>query len=329
MADVELRLGGLITVGGHAIALGQTFALLDAIAVTRSVSGAAERLGLSYRTAWGRVEVLQAAFGRPLVAKVKGHGSHLTEAGLRLRAELGAVLEQFRGPLEAAETALAQSLRDLAAAAPRRLKVAVSHDPLALDVLGGLGDAVEVTVTGSAEAVTRLLAGEADLAGFHFGDRGPPGSPFTEAMADPTLAITAAFTREQGLLLRAGNPLGIRSLADLGAAGARMINRQRGSGTRLWFDRLLAEAGLSGAAIRGYAVEEFTHHAVAAVIASGAADAGMGVRAAAEQFGLAFVPLGEEPYYVGLRKASCGPWSEPVIAALRGRAGATRGYAPA
>ena len=69
---VELRLGGLIKVNGHDVAVGQTLALLDAISRERSVSGAAKRVGVSYRSAWDRVLVLGEAFGQPLVEKTKG-----------------------------------------------------------------------------------------------------------------------------------------------------------------------------------------------------------------------------------------------------------------
>jgi molybdate-binding protein len=97
-----------------------------------------------------------------------------------------------------------------------------------------------------------------------------------------------------------GNPLGLRDLADAVGAKARFVNRQRGSGTRRWFDRLLAQAAISPGAVRGYTDEEFTHQAVAAVIAAGRADAGLGVQAAAEKFGLDFLPLGEESYFLVL-----------------------------
>jgi molybdate-binding protein len=110
--------------------------------------------------------------------------------------------------------------------------------------------------------------------------------------------VRPLFFREQGLILAAGNPLSVCSVKDLTRTGARFVNRQPGSGTRQWFDRLLKRDRLSPSSISGYDQEEFTHQAVAAVIASGAADAGMGVRAVAERFGLAFAPLGREIYYI-------------------------------
>ena len=95
--------------------------------------------------------------------------------------------------------------------------------------------------------------------------------------------------REQGLILPPGNPKGITSVADL--CGARYINRQRGAGTRLLFDHLLAQHEISADEIAGYEHEEHTHLAVAAAVADGIGDCGMGLRAAAEAIGLEFIGL--------------------------------------
>ena len=301
MLGVELRLGGLISIQGKQIAFGQTLALLDAIVATRSVSGAAQRLELSYRTVWDRVEALQAAFGQPLVVKTKGHGSTLSPTGLQLREALGAVLRDFEAPLASAEASLTQQLEAIIHAAPGRAKAAVSHDPLLLEALGAMTHTIDATTMGSSDAVAALLGGEVELAGFHFGMQShepPPGSVFRTLFDDERFAVTPLFRREQGLMLAAGNPLQIRSIRDLCSTHARFVNRQKGSGTRLWFDRLLTEAGLSSSQVQSYTMEEFTHQAVAAMVASGAADAGMGVRPAAEKFGLSFVPLGQETYFI-------------------------------
>jgi putative molybdopterin biosynthesis protein len=116
-----------------------------------------------------------------------------------------------------------------------------------------------------------------------------------------------------------GNPRGIHSLADVAERGARFINRQRGSGTRALVDRLLRRAGLAPEEVKGYGDEEFTHLAVAATIAAGRADAGVGVRAAAARFGLAFVPLGRERYWLATRRQSLGERRmEQFLSALRG-----------
>jgi molybdate-binding protein len=127
-------------------------------------------------------------------------------------------------------------------------------------------------------------------------------------------------------MLAAGNPLGIHGLADLARLRARFVNRQKGSGTRLWFDRLLAEHGLAPADIRGYAGEEFTHQAVAALIASGAAEAGFGARAAAERFGLAFLPLGWECYHLAVSASLPDASFDGLARTLAERAERTSGY---
>lgn len=329
---VELRIGGLIALPGHDVALGRTHALLDAVDATGSVSRAAERLGLSYRTAWGRLSALEAAFGHPLVAKTKGHGSALTGRGAALRDALGATLRAFEGPLASEGEALRHRLAAVLAAgsAPAPVRLALSHDPLLLDALGGV-EGVAAEVVGSAEAVERLLAGGADAAGFHAGtDAMPEWPPFLALRRADAFAVRALFRREQGLLVARGNPLGLRGVGDLARAGVRFVNRQRGSGTRLWFDRLLAAAGVAPAAVAGYGTEEFTHQAVAALVASGAADAGMGVHAAADRFGLGFVPLGAETYFLASRAASVhADVLGRIAAAVLARVGGSIGYARA
>lgn len=328
---VELKVGGLIAVPGHDLALGRTHALLDAVDAAGSVSRAAERLGLSYRTAWGRLSALEAAFGHPLVTKTKGHGSALTERGAALRDALGTTLRAFEGTLAAEGEALRHRLAAVLAGGPGPgpVRLAISHDPVLLDALGGM-EGVAAEVVGSGEAVERLLAGGADAAGFHAGTDGvPEHPPFSALRRADAFTVRALFRREQGLLVARGNPLDVRGVGDLARAGVRFVNRQRGSGTRLWFDRLLAAAGVAPGAVAGYGTEEFTHQAVAALVASGAADAGLGVRAAADRFGLGFVPVGTETYFLASRAASAhadvlGRIEAAVLARVEGAVGYAR-----
>lgn len=314
---IELRLGGLITVNGREIALGQTFALLDGIAREHSVRGAADKLSLSYRSAWGRVVALEEAIGRPVVVKTKGHGTVLTELGEELRRSLGETLQRFEISLAKEQRALETRLVVLMSGRPKKLKIAASHDPLLMEVLGARSD-VEVAVMGSEAALERLFAGQVDVAGCHFGPQATRGLP--AALHDRDYVAHAAFKREQGLIVAQGNPFGLHSIADIARTGARFINRQRGSGTRAWFDRMLEAEAIPPSAIVGYGIEEFTHHAVAAVVASGAADAGFGVRAAAESFETDFVPLGVETYYLVRRSDFGSPILEEIARALRSRA---------
>jgi putative molybdopterin biosynthesis protein len=102
--------------------------------------------------------------------------------------------------------------------------------------------------------------------------------------------------RRQGLIVRPGNPKRVLDFADLCRNDVSYINRQKGSGTRVLLDYELRKRGLDPYAIGGYEREEFTHLAVAAAVAGGSADAGLGVHSAARALGLDFVPVAEEDY---------------------------------
>ena len=102
--------------------------------------------------------------------------------------------------------------------------------------------------------------------------------------------------REQGWLVPPGNPLGLSGWDDAARRDVQLVNRQRGAGTRVLLDYELGKLGIEPVAVRGYEREEYTHLAVAAAVASGAADAGLGIRAAARALKLDFVPLAHEAY---------------------------------
>jgi putative molybdopterin biosynthesis protein len=104
--------------------------------------------------------------------------------------------------------------------------------------------------------------------------------------------------RDQGLILAAGNPKGIKGLEDLTRDDVTFVNRQAGSGTRVLFDYKLESVGIAPEAVKGYDHEEFTHMAIAVDVLSGAADCGMGIFAAAKALNLDFVPMVQEQYDV-------------------------------
>ncbi|BAU88855.1 regulatory protein LysR [Methylorubrum populi] len=325
---VALGLGGTVRVGANTVAVSDLMVVFEAIARTGSVQGFADALGLSYRAAWARLQTYEVALGRPLVHKTRGHGTALTGFGASLAEALAAAAGGLEAGLLRETRAVEHRLRELLTGRAGVFTLAASHDPLLVEVLGELGG-FEMSVMGSRAAVERLLGGGVDVAGFHCGARGPgaAGPPFSSIDA-AGLALHPLFEREQGLLLAPGNPHGIRSLTDLTAEGVRYVNRQKGSGTRDWFDRMLAEAGLPASAIHGYAVEEFTHQAVAAVIACGAADAGLGVRASAERLGLDFLSIGWETYYLAASRSLAASALDDLIAAVRAGAGRMSGYRP-
>lgn len=324
---VELRLGGLIKVNGRNVPVGQTFAILDAVARERSVSGAAKRVGVSYRSAWDRVLMLGEAFGQPLVEMTKGHGSVLTSLGEDVRLALQAPFRGLQNRLAAEQQRLQARLADALDSKPASLRVAASHDPLLIDTLKGRSD-VDLKVMGSQQALERLLEGAADVAGCHFGPGRLRDLDVPSALRSRDYVLRPAFAREQGLIVAPGNPIGLKSVLDLVRTRARFVNRQKGSGTRAWFDRLLGDADIRSTEILGYDVEEFTHQAVAALVKSGVADVGLGVRAMAEALGLGFVPLGRETYFLASSANLSSPVPGQIELDLRAGAKSAAGYSP-
>ena len=110
------------------------------------------------------------------------------------------------------------------------------------------------------------------------------------------MALIKGVKRIQGIIVPKGNPLNIKSLSDIVTQGRKFVNRQRGSGTRLFLDYNLKKLDIDPKGICGYEREEFTHIGVAAVVAAGDADCGLGIFSAAELMNLDFIELGNEEY---------------------------------
>ncbi len=152
---------------------------------------------------------------------------------------------------------------------------------------------------GSLGGLLALQRGETHIAGTHLLDAatGDYNIPDIEQTIPKVPAVLVHLAlREQGILVARGNPKSIRCLKDLARKGLRFVNRQAGSGTRVLLDYELKRLHIDASTIAGYEREEFTHMAVAVAIASGLADAGLGVRAAANALGLDFFPIANEEY---------------------------------
>lgn len=152
---------------------------------------------------------------------------------------------------------------------------------------------------GSLGGLVALRRGECHLAGSHLLD--PKTGEFNlsyipEYLPGIALKVIALVGRQQGLLVRRGNPKQIEGLEDLTRSDITFINRQRGAGTRVLLDYQLGLKGIAPSAIRGYNLEEYTHLAVAAAVASGRADTGLGIAASAQALELDFIPLFMERY---------------------------------
>lgn len=177
-----------------------------------------------------------------------------------------------------------------------------SHD-LVLDVLADFLPHFSQKVrfssshVGSLGGLSALQKNEAHLAPIHHLDEvsGVYNVPILKKLfPGEKMALIKCVGRVQGIITAKNNPLGIKEIQDL--TDCRYINRQRGAGTRIFFDYKLKEAGISPSQITGYQREAATHMAVAAAIKSGSGDAGLGVRSAAKALDLGFIPIDTEEY---------------------------------
>jgi molybdate transport repressor ModE-like protein len=295
--------------------------LLLGIHDSGSIAQAAKAVGLSYRYAWGLLREAERLFNEKLIESGRGRGTQLAPlaqklvwADRRIAARLSPTLESLASELES-------ELSKLALGRLRTVRIDASHG-FAVAALTGYLNRIELPVElryrNCTDALGALARRECDLAGFH----APEGKFEQRTVAqylrwlDPGQhCLVHIARREQGLMVARGNPMAIESLADLARDGVRFVNRQAGSGTRMLFEMMLQDAGIAPDAVNGYNSAEFTHSAVAAYIASGMGDVGLGVRTAAERFKLDFVPLVHERYFFALRSDALG---EPVMRQLVG-----------
>jgi putative molybdopterin biosynthesis protein len=159
---------------------------------------------------------------------------------------------------------------------------------------------------GSQGGLVALRRGEAHFAGSHLLD--PQTGEYNisyirQYMPNIPVKVIALVGRDQGLIVEKGNPKGIKSLGDLAKPGVRFVNRQRGAGTRVLLDYHLNLMTIPQSSIEGYQQEEYTHLGVAAAVASGRADCGLGIAAAAQALDLDFIPLFQERYDLVIPKA--------------------------
>jgi putative molybdopterin biosynthesis protein len=177
-----------------------------------------------------------------------------------------------------------------------------SHD-LTLDLLAQFlslrGSRLSSGNLGSLGGLIALQRGEAHLAGSHLLDpeTGEFNLPYIKRyLPDVPVVVVRLVGREQGLILAPGNPKTITGLNDIASADLAYVNRQRGAGTRILLDYQLEQLGIEPTSVRGYQHEEYTHLAVAAAVASGRADCGLAIHAAAAALKLDFLPLYQERY---------------------------------
>lgn len=281
--------------------------LLRTLRDTGSISAAARAMGSSYRHTWGALKQWEETLGAPLVVWIKGQNARLTPLAERLLWAETRARTRLTPHIEALRSELERVLALAFDAAHDAITVYASHDlalPLLRDRADGQGLHIDLRFAGSSDALQALAHGRCEVAGFHVpvlaGGKAPSFAHSLKGLLKPGRhKLLACHRRTQGLIAAHGNPREVIGLHDLGRPGIRFVNRQPGSGTRLLTEHLLAEAQIDPQRVAGFhGPNEDTHVAVAAAVASGVADVGMGIEAAAAQFNLHFVPLAQEDYYL-------------------------------
>ena len=196
-----------------------------------------------------------------------------------------------------------------------------SHD-VSIDILGNYlkqmypGRSLSSAHVGSLGGLLALRRGEAHLSGVHLLDEetGEYNIPYVEKLLPgmPVVIVNLLY-RQQGFIVPKGNPRAVRSFVDLARPNMKFINRQKGAGTRLLLDHYLKKEDIDQEFVEGYDREEYTHMAVAAAVAGGSADVGLGILAAAKALNLDFYPVTEERFDLVIPEIF---WETPYISNL-------------
>jgi molybdate transport repressor ModE-like protein len=302
------------------------FDLLHAVHESGKLTVAAQRVAISYRHAWNIIARWSSFFGAALVVLEQGRGAKLSPLGEKLiwaearaRARMLPQMENIASELNLEiSRALAEHSPMLRIHASYGYAVAQLPELLRRHTQIGL----DLQYLSAADALASLARGGCDIAGFHVpeGERGARAvAEYRNWLNPATQTLIFLVHRQQGIFVKLGNPKRIGSIAALTREDVRFINRQRGSGTRLLLETLLDEQGLDPRRIDGWLNEEYTHAAVAAYVASGMADAGFGVEAAARHFHLDFVPVASERYFLLTRRDTLAyPSVQELLRLLRG-----------
>jgi putative molybdopterin biosynthesis protein len=295
-------------------------ALLHAVQEQGSISAAAKSLHLSYRHVWGELKRWEAQLGENLLIWDKGQAARLSPFGTKLLYAERQAQARLAPQIEALQAELERSFAIAFEPKSQVLSLYASHDEALSRLRAHCAKKhlhLDITFTGSVDAIRALNEGRCTMAGFHTtvpAQRGTLAQRTYQPLLQPGLHKIIGFAlRMQGLILAPGNPHGVKTLADVRDKNLQFSNRALGSGTRLLLDELLAQLDIKPSQITGYRHTEPSHSAVAHAIAQGSADAGIGIAAAAAAMGLDFVPLVQERYDLVCLKTAL---HEPPVKAL-------------
>lgn len=286
--------------------------LLTKINPAGSLQTAAKEVGVSYRTAWEIIRYWNNAFHSPLCIMERGKGTSLTSLGKKLIETKLEIEANYTDALHITAEDLNKEVDTLIGHNNKKKKLVAytSHD-LAINFFQELCEEkadldIDFNSRGSLDALKQLQSSQYNIAGFHFpeGDLAKKLAPeYMPLLNDNKHLFIRLSTRQQGLIFKPSLSDHIKDINGVTRRSIKLINRQRGSGTRAIFDQLIKLNDINKKDINGYKKEEFTHTAVAAMISSGQADIGFGLEAAAAQFKLSFLPLITETYVIAMNKS--------------------------
>jgi molybdate transport repressor ModE-like protein len=271
--------------------------LLNEIQKQGNLRGAAQSCGFSYRKAWNILKNSEKLFGLRLVEMQRGKGSHLSELGQKLLDIHHENKELFSENLAVA-TNQANSLLDAFLSQQEPLKI-IASDSEILNKLRLQDPAIELHIDGSGQALAAYAQGKCEIAGFHIApnkNNREQLDNYCQYLDKKNDQFILLEQRHQGLISHQEQPL--HSLQQIVAQQLIFVNRQNGSGTRNLLDRLLKEQNIGPEQLTGYLHEEHTHLAVASVIKSRQADAGLGIQSVASRLNLHFSPITSEYYFL-------------------------------
>lgn len=294
---------------GAVLPLSEVIRLLAAVDATGHIAGACKACGVSYRHGWGILRNAEKEFEAPLLETSRRQGTKLTEFGQHLIWANRRVDARLMPTLESMASELQEELERLYPESQPRLRLHASHG-FAVEGLMQLANGLdmsplELRYRTAIEALASLDHGECDLAGFQVpvGEfEGPILKNYSKWLNPDKHRLIFLAVRNTGLFVQKGNPKHISSVADLVNPDVRFVNRQIGSSTRSLVGLMLKQLNIDTTRVQGFDSSEFTHMAIAAHIASGMADVGIGVETAAWRCGLSFIPLAKERYFFAVHR---------------------------
>lgn len=294
---INYALKPYLNFGGQDYKLEPALHLLSEIQKQSNLRAAANSCGFSYRKAWNILKQFEKLFGLALVNMRRGKGSYLSELGQKLLDIHDENKQLFSDNLAAAANQANSSLHALLSQ-PEPLRI-IASDSEKLNRLRQQNPAIKLHIDGSGQALAAYAQGKCEIAGFHIAsgkNNRQQIETYCQYLDKKNDRFILLEQRHQGLISHPEQPL--HSLQQIVEQQLIFVNRQSGSGTRNLLDRLLKELNIHPEQLTGYLHEEHTHLAVASVIKSRQADAGLGIQNVAKRLNLHFSPINFEYYFL-------------------------------